>query len=143
VTERPYASSECPYCRAKLDPPPLAKKRCPTCRQPIFVRSGPDGLRYLLQEGDLPVLEQAWVEHYEAQEKARSEEGESQAAQTLVETLVEYQQLGVRVEIMTDEHSCAECRKFRGHVFDPRAAPVLPYARCRNDACRCDYLPVS
>jgi len=57
-----YANTTCPYCSAPLDPIPKAKKKCPACGQPIFVRRAPDGLRYLLQERDLPVLEQAWAE---------------------------------------------------------------------------------
>lgn len=60
----------------------------------------------------------------------------------LARALADYQAVGAHVEIMTDDRSCAECRKFRGHVFDPRAAPILPYERCRNEFCRCDYLPV-
>jgi hypothetical protein len=26
-------------------------------------------------------------------------------------------------------------------VFDPREAPVIPVPRCKNETCRCDYLP--
>ncbi|MBA3877621.1 MAG: hypothetical protein C0498_11955 [Anaerolinea sp.] len=42
-------------------PVPKAKTRCKLCRQIVFVRSGPDGLRYLLQEIDLPAMEAEWV----------------------------------------------------------------------------------
>ena len=55
------ANTACPYCSVELDPLPKAKKRCPGCGQPIYVRSGSDGLTYLLQVGDLPVLEAAWA----------------------------------------------------------------------------------
>jgi hypothetical protein len=68
VTERSYASGECPYCGLSLDPLPKAKKRCPRCGRPIYVRAGPDGFSYLLQEGDLHVLEEAWAEHRARQE---------------------------------------------------------------------------
>ena len=63
---RTYANTACPYCSVALSPPPKAKKRCPACGQPIYVRSGPDGLTYLLQVGDLPVLEAVWAEYLEA-----------------------------------------------------------------------------
>jgi len=63
---RTYASTACPYCSLELDPLPTAKKRCPGCRQPIYARRGPDGITYLLQVGDLPVLDQAWAQYHEA-----------------------------------------------------------------------------
>ena len=63
---RTYANTACPYCSVELDPPPKAKKRCPGCGQPIYARMGPDGITYLLQVGDLPVLDQAWEEYNEA-----------------------------------------------------------------------------
>ena len=64
---REYANTTCPYCMAGLHPLPRANKRCPSCGQPIYVRPGPDGLTYLLQEVDLPVLEAAWAEQREAE----------------------------------------------------------------------------
>lgn len=57
-----YANTTCPYCAIALDPLPRAKKKCPGCGQSILVRSGPDGYRYLVQEQDLHVLEEAWAE---------------------------------------------------------------------------------
>ena len=68
---RPYATTVCPYCSLAVDPLPKAKKRCPHCGRPIYVRSGPDGYRYLLQEVDLPVLEAAWAEYHEREEYRR------------------------------------------------------------------------
>lgn len=65
-----YATSVCPYCSVALAPLPKAKERCPACGLPIHVRSGPDGYTYLLQERDLPVLEQAWAEHEEELSRA-------------------------------------------------------------------------
>lgn len=62
MTERAYASSECPYCGIRLAPLPKAKKRCPACRRPVYVRLGPDGVRYLLQEVDLPTMDALWAE---------------------------------------------------------------------------------
>jgi hypothetical protein len=65
---RTYASTACPYCSVELDPLPKAKQRCPGCAQPIYVRMGPDGITYLLQVSDLPVLDQAWAESHEARD---------------------------------------------------------------------------
>ena len=142
MTERPYASSECPYCGLPLDPLPRAKKQCPACRRSIYVRSGPDGIRYLLQEVDLPVLEQAWAEFREERMRTELAERNTRAAEILSASLRQYREDGIRVQILTDETSCAECRKFAGHIFDPRTVPLLPYERCRNEFCRCDNLPV-
>ena len=60
--ERPYANTTCPYCGATPEPLPKAKSRCKVCGEAIYVRSGPDGQLYLLQEVDLPALEAAWDE---------------------------------------------------------------------------------
>ena len=62
MVDRQYANTICPYCRVTLDPLPMAKSACPGCGSPIHVRFGPDGLWYLLQEADIPVLEQEWGE---------------------------------------------------------------------------------
>jgi hypothetical protein len=67
--DRPYANSVCPYCATPMDPLPTAKKNCPSCGQPVYVRSGPDGYRYLLRTSDIPTLDAAWAEWNEA--KAR------------------------------------------------------------------------
>lgn len=60
--DRPYANTACPYCKTEMSPLPRAKPRCRRCGQAVYVRSGPDGMRCLLQEIDLPVLEAAWAE---------------------------------------------------------------------------------
>jgi hypothetical protein len=61
---RVYANTTCPYCSVTPDPLPKARsKKCRACGQSIYVREGPEGLTYLLQEADLSAMEQAWVEH--------------------------------------------------------------------------------
>ncbi len=45
-----------------MSPLPKAKSKCKRCGEAVYVRSGPDGMRYLLQEADLAVLEAAWAE---------------------------------------------------------------------------------
>jgi hypothetical protein len=87
-------------------------------------------------------MDEAWTEHLAARDDREFERREREASAVLAASLADIRLGGYRVEILTDDASCAECRKFAGHVFDPRAVPVLPYDRCRNELCRCDYIPV-
>jgi hypothetical protein len=59
---RAYAARSCPYCSVQLDPLPKSEQACPSCGQDVFVRAGPDGLRRLLRDIDLPASEEAWAE---------------------------------------------------------------------------------
>ena len=70
MTERQYATTECPHCEVRLEPPPWAKTGCPYCRRVIYVATGPDGFTYLLQAVDLPVIDDAWAEYYASLESA-------------------------------------------------------------------------
>lgn len=56
--ERPYRSTICPNCGAELSPLPRAKKACPSCHQPIFVRGAADGFIDLIREPDLVAWDQ-------------------------------------------------------------------------------------
>jgi hypothetical protein len=67
--ETPYANTVCPYCGIGLNPLPKAKKKCPGCGQPIYVRSGPDGQRHLLREADLAQFETWWQRDAEEREQ--------------------------------------------------------------------------
>jgi hypothetical protein len=66
-----------------MEPLPKAKTRCKFCRQPVFVRTGPDGLRYLLQEIDLPTMEAEWVA-LTTHEAAELEQAEAVYAELLL-----------------------------------------------------------
>lgn len=61
---RPYNRTDCPSCRATLDPLPKSKKKCPSCGEPIWVRSGPDDVRYLLADSELRDHEARWSAHF-------------------------------------------------------------------------------
>jgi hypothetical protein len=61
----------------------------------------------------------------------------------LAELLSECAEAGMAVEFYAPTDACAVCQELAGQTFDPAEAPVIPVARCENDACRCDYLPVS
>jgi len=61
--ERPCASHDCPYCGVRLDALPKTKKACPACGRPIYVRAGPDEVRYLFRDGDLEAHEARWAEY--------------------------------------------------------------------------------
>jgi predicted RNA-binding Zn-ribbon protein involved in translation (DUF1610 family) len=69
--ERPYDRSDCPSCGVELHPLPKAKKRCPSCGEAIYVRSGPDNVRHLLREADLPTLDAEWQEYWQNQDRGR------------------------------------------------------------------------
>jgi hypothetical protein len=73
IGERPYVRTTCPSCGANLEPLPKAKKRCPACGKPIYVKSGPDDRRYLLREDELAGLEARWADAATARvEEARA-----------------------------------------------------------------------
>lgn len=96
-----FIAKVCPYCSASLDPLPKAKKRCPSCGKPIWVRSGPDGLTYLRQEAALPVLEEAWQEHHAKQVAEEAIASNREAARMTMESLRSYAEFGVEeVEVL-------------------------------------------
>jgi hypothetical protein len=143
VVRRAYANTICPYCEATLVPLPKAKHRCPACGRPIWVRAGPDGLTYLLQESDLAVLDQAWAEHREAQARAQAATLNRQAEQATREILRTYAVRGiVAVEIAGGADPCPPCRSMLGRRFQISDAPPIPIAGCTSETCRCGYLPV-
>jgi NMD protein affecting ribosome stability and mRNA decay len=136
-----YANTTCPYCGAALDPLPTAPMDCPACGATIWVRGGPDGLTYLLQEADLPVLEQAWQEADDAahQELIASSVARGRAAYE--SAIAEARKLGVQqVEYLVDDHACAMCQRLSRRTVDIAVAPRLPIAGCRNEFCRCDII---
>jgi hypothetical protein len=140
---RRYASTTCPYCSASLDPVPKAKKLCSTCRQPIHVRTGPDGYVYLLQTGDLPALEAAWGEWREAQDQERAARIRRQAAENAARSLREFRVAGIRaLELLVAVDACPTCRAWSGRRLSLDGAPELPVPGCTREYCRCDYLPI-
>ena len=139
---RTYANKACPYCAVELNPLPKAKKRCPSCGQSIWVRSGPDGLTYLLQEADFPALEAVWQDHHETAERNAIEHRNRFARESYDATISACKEFGVEeVEYLVSDDACAVCRPLAGRYFDWRAAPPLPRAGCRSEFCRCDVTP--
>lgn len=63
--DRTYARETCPHCDTPFDPLPKAKKRCPACGRTVWVRSGPDGRRYILREEELTAHEDGWASYHE------------------------------------------------------------------------------
>ena len=59
----------------------------------------------------------------------------------LKELLRDLRNHGAKAEFFAENDACLPCRALAGKVFDPRDAPVIPVRNCRNDRCRCDYLP--
>lgn len=141
-----YANTICPYCSAILGPLPKANKACPSCREPIYVRSGPDGMRYLLREVDLAVIEAAWAEHYDAIARLEADAMNREAAQLTQEALRSYRKMGVRSVLLYAADDCRVCTPLGGSVFQIEDAPPIPLPGCPNvadgDVCPCDYAPV-
>jgi hypothetical protein len=143
---RVYANTVCPYCSGPLEPLPRAKKRCPACGQPIYVRSGPDGYVYLLREIDLPVLEAAWEEHRQAQDEARAAEMNREASRLTAEALRSYRGSGIRWVQLLSTDDCDLCgpmdrRTFRIEDASPVPLPGCPRARA-GQVCPCDWVPM-
>ena len=76
-----YARTTCPYCNVELSPVPKAKKKCPSCRQPIYVRNAFDGTIHLHREQDRAVFREAWERDRAAAELAEAEASERREAE--------------------------------------------------------------
>ncbi|MHB8399940.1 MAG: structural protein [Candidatus Limnocylindrales bacterium] len=144
MIDRPYATSGCPYCGAPLEPLPKAKKRCPSCGGPIYVRSGPDGVRYLLQETDLTTMEALWAEFDDQRDSETALAHNREAARISAKSLRSYGDLGVAtIEMLGSKDSCPACAALDGRRFTLADAPAVPVPGCTNEVCRCDYSPVA
>lgn len=136
-----YANTTCPYCNAALEPLPEAHTSCPACGATIWVRSGPDGLTYLLQEGDLPVLEQAWQEAHDAEHREQIASAIARGREAYESTIAAARELGIeKVEYLVADDACAVCRRLSRRTCDVGVAPPLPIADCRREVCRCDII---
>lgn len=142
VVERVYASEVCPHCGQRLDPLPKAKKKCPQCGQPMYVRSGPDGLTYLLREADLEAHEQRWVDYHDEQGDREDARINAAAAALTAESLARMAEFGAKAQFSAMPDACPACRALNGRVFEPQAAPPIPVPGCANEICRCDYSPL-
>jgi NMD protein affecting ribosome stability and mRNA decay len=136
-----YANTTCPYCSTALDPLPAAPGDCPACGATIWVRGGPDGLTYLLQEVDLPVLEQAWQEADDARHREAIAEATARGRASFEAAIAEARELGIaEVEYLVADHACAVCQRLSRRTMDVGVAPPLPIAGCRNELCRCEVI---
>lgn len=94
----------CPYCGINLKVQPQKKKKCPTCKRPIYVKSTPDDRsKRLMTEDQAEEAESLWNDRYVRQksiavlqsvglgesdldlEKARSKESDWNAAIALLQ----------------------------------------------------------
>ncbi len=134
----------CPYCNHKLGSMPGRKKKCPACRNAIFVRTRPqDRARILVREDELPAVENLWAVH-RASQPIRTIE--------IVVTLPlervhrrgqnDDDELGFAVEWITagDEGLCPLCRPLEGIVLtEDEAQDMIP----RHESCRCCWTPAN
>ena len=138
-----YDRTDCPHCGALFDPLPRAKKRCPACGQTVWVRSGPDGRRYILRQADFAAHEARWEAHNERLAEAEAARLNREAARLAREALRSYAEDGLRkVEMLGADDACPACAAVVGRTFALSAAPPIPVPGCSNEICRCDYLPV-
>ena len=62
----------CPYCAVALKKPPLRKKKCPACKQDIYVKATPDDrTKRLMTASEAQAAETAWAKHGYEQEVQR------------------------------------------------------------------------
>jgi hypothetical protein len=141
---RPYNRTDCPSCGVVLDPLPKAKKKCPSCGQAVYVRGGPDDVRYLLREADIAAHDARWEGHQGAVAGAAAMTIRSEAARMTRDSLASYAAHGVRFVDLTPAlpDACPACQAMAGRRFALEDAPPIPIRECSNDVCRCDYLPV-
>ena len=146
--DRPYSRTTCPNCSVALDPLPKAKKRCPSCGEAIFVRSGPDGLRHLLSAAEIDALATRWAEFYAVRAVEIAAEEDELAAEWRVslqgagllvgndelEVVGESHYHGALAGIMAaarerpdpwEIHTVAELRREPGNQYDKNAVQVI------------------
>jgi hypothetical protein len=110
------------------------------------VRLGPDGYTYLLEEIDLPVLEEAWGEFHVAQTAAAAAQANLEATRLTTEALETYRTLGVAAVRLVAEEGCDACWPLAGKVIPIANAMPMPLPGCDRvkdgDVCPCEWSPV-
>ncbi len=142
-TSRIYANRACPYCDEPLEPLPSQRVACPNCGRVIHVESGPEGLTYLLRDQDLSTFDAAWKDYEDARRAADPQVRRAASERYLESALASYRAAGIEhVEVSTGDGPCRACEALTGRPFATADAPVLPFAACEHEICRCDYVPV-
>jgi ferredoxin len=132
--ERPYANTACPTCGVELDPPPEAKRKCPSCKEVIYVRSFPDGRRHLLNEATLADQEAAWGKEREAKEKAKRQQWRKDTARENRAELAELRREGAEeIEIVVDDEACEACRTLADKGWPIKEVPSSPTRTARTN----------
>jgi len=137
-----YANTRCPYCDHPLAPLPASSGACPACGETIYVRAGPDGFVYLLQDIDRRVLDEAWAEHF-ARLQAEAQAGRrAEAEEAARRTLSNFRSARIlTMQIALAPEACPACQAQAGLSYPVRHAPALPISGCTNPVCRCQYVP--
>ena len=47
----------CPYCGFEIEPPPQRRRRCPSCREWIYIKRRPDGPKRLVTKAEAGDIE--------------------------------------------------------------------------------------
>ena len=88
------------------------------------------------------MLDAAWQEHREAEERAFIENANRLGRESFEATIRSCRESGItEVEYIVSDDACAVCRPLAGRHFDWRSAPPLPRAGCRSEFCRCGVAP--
>jgi ribosomal protein L40E len=73
-TDESLPAPLCPYCGSALKKVPKRKTLCPSCREPIYIRSRPsDRKKTLVTQEQADEIEEEWTIHYEANDLDESD----------------------------------------------------------------------
>ncbi len=113
----------------------------PAARPALWVRSGPHGLTYLLQEADSQILAAAWQEHDDATAREYIENANRLGRESYERTVGECRESGMtEVEYLVADDACSVCQLLAGRTFGLGVAPSFPIAGCRSEFCRGDVV---
>lgn len=130
---------QCPYCAGVLTKMPLRKTRCPSCGQPIHVKSSPgDRIKRLVTAAEAEAIEQRWKSGYVAQRDERYKQafgvsaprdGAQQRAlgrQVAERDLRKLNAISTKAEIFAGKDGCRSCKALEGVWDIDRALKVMP-----------------
>ena len=140
-------SAICPHCCTSLQKMPGRKTMCPSCQQPILVRTRPqDRQRVLVTPDQALKIADQWNDSAQGGSDAAPRSGrirtpgglaalQQERAEWFRKTIREYRSAGVKyVEWLGgDESSCPRCRQCFGKKFPIDRCPTIPVC----DDCRC------
>jgi hypothetical protein len=96
-----------------------------------------------LREVDLEAHQARWDAESDREADEEAARINREAARLSALTLRSYQDAGVlAIEMFGADGPCSACSGVNGRRFSISDVPPIPIPGCRNEICRCDYLPV-